>query len=90
MRINDAYTRGVNAPQAPQKASKARPQGAAEAPEETDDGVRVQLSPQSLELSLQAGGDIDSARVARLRAAIESGSFQIDAAAIADKILRGG
>ncbi len=89
MRINDAYTRGVaHTPQtAPKPPTQPR---SAEAPAEPDGGVRVQFSAQSRALALQAGGDVDTARVERLKAAIASGNFQVDAAAIADKILQGG
>ena len=90
MRINDAYTRGVaHTPQTAPKAPPAQPR-AADAPAEPDGGVRVQLSAESRALALQSGGDVDTARVERLKAAIASGSFQVDAAAIADKLLRGG
>ena len=50
----------------------------------------MQLSPQSVELSKQSEGEVDAARVARLRSAIESGSFQVDARAIAEKPCGGG
>jgi negative regulator of flagellin synthesis FlgM len=42
----------------------------------------------ALEQALKEQPAVDEARVARLRAAIESGSYQVDASRIADKLLR--
>jgi flagellar biosynthesis anti-sigma factor FlgM len=88
MRITDAYSSlGAVTSQPVARAPQGRPPAPAEAPEE---GVRVQLSAQSVELSKQSEGEVDAARVARLKSAIESGSFQVDARAIAEKLVRGG
>ena len=43
---------------------------------------------ERLEKSLAALPDVDSARVAEVRAAIENGEYQIDADAIADAMIR--
>jgi flagellar biosynthesis anti-sigma factor FlgM len=48
------------------------------------------VSARSRELSLQANGEIDVAKVARLKSAIESGTFKIDPREIAERIVRGG
>jgi flagellar biosynthesis anti-sigma factor FlgM len=91
MRIPDSYTRlGVNAPQAAQKVSSIKSpaaEGAATAP--TED-VRVQVSARGRELSLKSDREVDSARVERLKASIESGEFKVDARRIADRMIQGG
>jgi len=43
---------------------------------------------ERLEKTLAGLPDVDSARVAEVRAAIENGEYQIDAAAIADAMIR--
>lgn len=89
MRITDGYTRaGIQGTQGPRPARPGKTNATPE-PNAADDGDRIQLSAQSVELSRQVDGDIDAARVAQLRDAIQSGSFQIDAYAIAEKILQG-
>lgn len=91
MRITDAYSSlGAIGSQSITRATQGRPPSPAEGPAVPEEGVRVQLSPQSVELSKQADGEVDAARVARLKSAIESGSFKVDARAIAEKLVRGG
>lgn len=89
MRITDGYTRaGIQGIQGTRSARPSKTNTNAE-PTAGDEGDRIQLSAQSVELSRQVDGDIDTARVARLKDAIQSGTFQIDAYAIAEKILQG-
>lgn len=55
----------------------------------TGSGVTVTLSPQSQNLSVQGPGTdtFDSGKVEAMKSAIANGSFQINAEAIADKLL---
>lgn len=50
-------------------------------------GARVSLSREARALSAQ--GAVDEAKVARLRASIENGSFEVRSKFIADKIVDG-
>jgi len=55
----------------------------------TPSGVTVTLSPQSQTLATQSanGDSFDSGKVEAMKASIANGSFQINAEAIADKLL---
>ncbi|TAK21623.1 MAG: flagellar biosynthesis anti-sigma factor FlgM [Myxococcaceae bacterium] len=55
-----------------------------------DESVHVRVSAESRALSLAADGDIDAAKVSRLKASIEAGTFRVDAREIAERIARGG
>lgn len=91
MRIPDSYTRlGVNAPQATQKVSSIKSPAAEGAAAPPAEDVRVQVSARGRELSLKSDHDVDSARVERLKASIESGEFKVDARRIADRMIQGG
>jgi flagellar biosynthesis anti-sigma factor FlgM len=92
MRIPDAYTKlGLNAPQAPLRTPPGQARGATsdDAPPQPTEPLQVHVSARGRELSLQSE-DVNNAKVARLKASIESGSFQIDPQVIADRIVRGG
>lgn len=78
---NDALDGG-----APVRRPAAGSPGAASASKEPND--RVSVSDEARRLAGQAGTE-SSERVARLRAAIESGAFEVDAAAIAERMLHG-
>ncbi len=58
-------------------------------PASTTSGVTVTLSPQSQNLSVQGTGTetFDAGKVDAMKDAIASGSFQVNAEAIADKLL---
>lgn len=54
------------------------------------DGVHITGSAKQLaaiEQALKGGSVIDAARVEKLRAAIDAGTYQVDAARVADKLL---
>jgi len=56
-----------------------------------NDGIELSLSPElreSLQRSLLSVPDIDSAQVAEVKAAIESGDYETDARAIAEAMIR--
>ena len=92
MRISDPYRLGPNSAQGTPRAASNQPQGASanESAAPSGESVQVRVSARSRELSLQANGEIDVAKVARLKSAIESGTFKIDAREIAERIVRGG
>ena len=92
MRIPDGHPRTeLGAVQGPTRAQAVRPAGSDDARKTGEDGgVHVRVSAQGRELSLQTGGPIDAAKVARLKSSIESGTFKVDAHAIADRMVRGG
>lgn len=52
-------------------------------------GVPVTLSRAALEPAGRNTGDFDASRVKAMRAAIENGTFKVNAEAIADKMLSG-
>jgi flagellar biosynthesis anti-sigma factor FlgM len=68
--------------------TNARPAGGAD--DAADESVYVRVSAKSRELSIASEGDIDAAKVSRLKASIEAGTFRIDAREIAERIARGG
>ncbi|MFO0650564.1 MAG: flagellar biosynthesis anti-sigma factor FlgM [Polyangiales bacterium] len=91
MRIPDSYSRlGINAAQATQKVSQVKGSPVDDAHPTSAEDVHVRLSAKGRELSMQADGEVDGARVARLKASIESGEFKVDARRIADRMLQGG
>lgn len=88
MRIPDSFPRiGINAPQATQKVSPIRTQAADESRSAED--VHVQVSARGRELSMKTDGEVDTARVDRLKASIASGEFKVDSQRIADRMLQG-
>ncbi len=88
MRIHDSIPRlGINTQQTTQKGQSVRTQAADEAHAAED--VHVQLSARGRELSMKTDGEVDAARVDRLRASIASGEFNIDSQRIADRMLQG-
>lgn len=70
--------------------ARAAPSRADEATASADESVHVRVSAESRALSLAADGDIDAAKVSRLKASIEAGTFRVDAREIAERIARGG
>ncbi len=90
MRIPDSYSRiGINAAQATQKVTQVKGPADDAHPTSAED-VHVRVSAKGRELSMKADGEVDSARVERLKASIESGEFKVDAQRIADRMLQGG
>lgn len=66
-------------------------QGASKSPVSTSDTVELTSSAkllERLEKTLASLPDVDAARVADVKAAIENGNYEIDADAIADALLR--
>jgi flagellar biosynthesis anti-sigma factor FlgM len=70
------------------KVQPTRPVGGDATRAASGDDVRV--SARGRELSLQTEGTVDTAKVDRLKSAIESGSFRVDPRAIAERMVRGG
>ncbi len=56
----------------------------------SDEADEVRLSAKGIALSQAGDGDIDTAKVARLRAALDGGTFRVDARVIAERLARGG
>lgn len=65
-------------------ATPAKPATAAAAPEAS---AKVALSPAASLLVNESNADFDAAKVARIAQAIRDGKFQINAEAIADKLI---
>lgn len=80
-------TPGLDPAKAPTRPSARSTGGADDA---ADESVHVRVSAKSRELSIASEGDIDAAKVSRLKASIEAGTFRIDAREIAERIARGG
>lgn len=57
-------------------------------PKPTGGELKVDVSPEARRLA--ASGGLDAAKVERLRAAIEAGSFVVDSAAVAQKLVDTG
>ena len=70
--------------------SGGSPSGAAELPAGADDGVKVQVSTEAVRLAESAKGGINEPKVNALRESIAAGTFEVDAEAIAERILDGG
>lgn len=88
MRITDGYTRlGLTPAAGAGRKSAGRVQGS-DGPTASGDNDQVSVSAKSLELSSKAT-EAESARVAQLRAAIDSGTFKVDANEIAERMMRG-
>jgi flagellar biosynthesis anti-sigma factor FlgM len=51
---------------------------------------KVSLSAKARELALGAAATVDTAKVQRLREAVQNGTLAVDAKAIADKLVGGG
>ena len=83
-------TPGLDPAKGPTRPGSGRPGAADEASSSADESVHVRVSAKSRELSIAAEGDIDAAKVSRLKASIEAGTFRIDAREIAERIARGG
>lgn len=82
-------TPGLEPAKGPTRSVSGRA-GADESTASVDESVRVRVSAESRALSLAADGDIDAAKVSRLKASIEAGTFRVDAREIAEHIARGG
>jgi len=88
MRITDSYNKlsvdQVKAATSPASVSQTQ------STSQTQGAVQVTVSPQARALaSAQAPSDIDEAKVARLRSAVDSGSLGVDKAKIASRIVEG-
>ena len=62
---------------------KAKPQQEQETVKLSSDAQTL----KSLEAKVKAGSDIDSGKVAEIRAAVEEGSYQVNAERLADKMM---
>jgi len=80
-------TPGLEPAKVPARPASGRPDESAAS---GDESVHVRVSAESRALSLAADGDIDAAKVSRLKASIEAGTFRVDAREIAERIARGG
>jgi negative regulator of flagellin synthesis FlgM len=94
MRINNLYGEMDKA-----VVSSSTTKAASPAPSSASDGSsnaagqvgeRVTLSPQAQELAAKAAADADDAKVQKLTASLQNGTFKIDAHAIANRIVDGG
>lgn len=78
-----------NAAKQAKAATPAAPEGAKAAASAAGGGVAVTLSrnAREIEQSSRVTADFDAGRVKAVRSAIESGTFKVDAGAVADKML---
>ena len=95
MRIIDSYgrfnDRSVNTASQGQAATSATKAGAGDAKgASATPGDAVTVSAQAQELAQKAAANADTAKVERLRTAIENGTLVIDHQAIARRIVDGG
>ena len=77
---------------APVAEERTRAQKQAEQPKAAQPGASVKLSPLSAQLrEIEAGMDkgqaVDSKRVAEIKKAIDEGRFEVNASAVADRLL---
>ena len=93
MRIQDAYTK-ISPSEAreardAQKAAKDAAAKAGQGPAKPGDasGVKVTLSAEAVQRAQSA--EVDHAKVARLRDAVQNGTLQVDARAIANRLVEG-
>jgi flagellar biosynthesis anti-sigma factor FlgM len=92
MRINDTYrqlqgpaTSGVKS-SATDKADKGNGEGAAAVAGSGHESVKVTISTKARQLASTQPADFDAAKVERLKAAVENGSFKVDPHAVAKGI----
>lgn len=91
MRIPDVSTRlGLDPAKGLRPGSSRASSGNDELTSPADESVHVRVSAKSRELSIASEGEIDAAKVARLKSSIEAGTFRIDAREIAQRIARSG
>lgn len=88
MRIHHSYNKvAVDEVKPASSASSVSKTQAAAQPQAA---VQVSVSPQAQALSsAQPASDVDEAKVARLKSAVDSGSLNIDSAHIASRIVEG-
>ncbi len=86
---NAAVAQSNASKQAKTAAAPAAPEGAKAAAGAAGGGVAVTLSRNAREIehNSRATADFDAGKVKAVRSAIESGTFKVDAGAIADKML---
>lgn len=85
MKIGPLDNKAAIASTSAERKQAAGPSGATVRPEPS---AKVELSPAAALLSrAEADGTFDTQKVERLAGAIRDGSFQVDAEAIADKLL---
>lgn len=71
-----------------QVAAERKPAGKADAPAGAEDSAKVDISNAAAALSTDANdGSFDSAKVERIAQAIRDGKFEVNAEAIADKLI---
>lgn len=90
MRIHDAYSKHVGLETqgtTPAKPQKAHGHHEHDAGTQGHDSVKVNVSAKARALAAQADAGVDEAKVARLRDAIDKGTFKIDPQAIASKLV---
>ncbi len=91
MKISEGHTKTIDAPatggvSADSSVKKGKDKDVSRS-EDTSGSVKVTVSEQAKKLA--ASQTIDTAKVDKLKAKIADGSFEIDAAAIANKIVGG-
>jgi flagellar biosynthesis anti-sigma factor FlgM len=93
MRIVDSYSTVATDPigTSPSPPSSGGVGAArAQVPSESQAAVKVNVSAKARALAdAQGPGDVDDVKVARLRSAVEAGSFKVDSAKIAARIIEG-
>jgi negative regulator of flagellin synthesis FlgM len=94
MRINNLYgemdkaaVENTSKPTSPAPASTS---GASAGAGASQVGEKVTLSAQAQELAAKAAANADDAKVQKLTASLQNGTFKIDAHAIANRIVDGG
>ena len=92
MRIVDSYSTVATDPigTSPSPPSGGGVAARGQVPSDSQAAVQVNVSAKARALAdAQGPGDVDEAKVARLRSAVEAGSLKIDSAKIAQRIIEG-
>lgn len=91
MRVHDAYTRfestTLNRAGRTNQAHAGKTSNDAKTFAAAEEDVRVQVSPEAQALLSRAGAETSSAKVEALRSKIKDGKFQINASAIAARLV---
>ncbi len=93
MRIIDSFSESATHPirtSTPKAVASESDTSKPQAMSAPQDAVKVTVSAKARELAeTPAAPDFDDAKVSRLRSAVEGGTFQIDSAKIAERIVEG-